>query len=74
MATHLPQRLPRDGTADLEAAVTRREFFRLTPEEYPLPPWLTLPTYVVPTRTTTTPTRPMLRAVETGLRRRLRGE
>lgn len=71
MANDLPKRIRRDGVAELEAAVTRREFHRLTAEEYPLPPWLTLPAYAVPTRTTRTPTRSVLRAVEAGLLRRL---
>ncbi|WP_214909515.1 hypothetical protein [Streptomyces sp. ISL-99] len=74
MANDLPKRLPRDGAADLEAAVQRREFYRLTPDVVPLPAWLPLPLHAVPTRETTTPTRCLLRAVEAGLLRRLRSE
>lgn len=70
MTNDLSERLRRDGTADLEVAVARREFYRLTPEGYPLPPSLTLPAYAVPIRTTTAPTRSVLRAVETGLLQR----
>ncbi|GGU49248.1 hypothetical protein GCM10010289_82280 [Streptomyces violascens] len=71
MANDLPKRHPRDGAAELEAAVTRREFFRLTPEECPLPQWLKLPPRAVPTRTTVTPTRSVLGVVEAALLRRL---
>ncbi|MBT2397944.1 hypothetical protein [Streptomyces sp. ISL-100] len=69
MAKPLPKRTPGEALAELEAAVDRREFHRLTPgdtvgfsNKVPLPP-------SVPRGPYTKPTRAMLTDVEAGLRR-----
>lgn len=49
---HLPKRVPGVGLAELEAAIDRREFHRLRPEEraVPYPPRVPRSGYVVPGR------------------------
>lgn len=59
-----------DDVTELGSAVNRREFHRLKParERDPFPAWADVPTWV-PRKGYAWPTRDVLRAVESGLRR-----
>ncbi|WP_404958974.1 hypothetical protein [Streptomyces sp. 147326] len=53
---------------DLDAAISRREFFRLGREDTPMPDWV--PADAAPIRSTVRATPEILRALTAGLERR----
>ncbi|MFF3751035.1 hypothetical protein ACFYYH_11325 [Streptomyces sp. NPDC002018] len=70
MAYELPKRLPRNGAAELEAAVTGHEFYRLTPDETWHSKWALWPAGA-PRGPFRKPTRTILHRVMAGVEKRL---
>ncbi|GGR81017.1 hypothetical protein GCM10010252_19440 [Streptomyces aureoverticillatus] len=67
----LPKRPQHTDVTELTAAIARREFWRLAPEETSVPDWVKQRPDAAPVPVTTPPTRALLERVEAGLQRRL---